>query len=51
VLVVPELHPDSGTSPQGVSGVEGLAENSVGEGAEGDRKVEELVESTGPLRR
>ena len=34
---MPVLDPDSETFPQGVCGVEGPAENSVGGGAEGDR--------------
>jgi len=40
MLVVPVLDPDPGAPLQGVPRVEGLAEDSVGGGAEGNWKVE-----------
>jgi len=47
-LVVPVPEPDSGAPLQCVPGVEGLAEELVGGGAEGDWEVEGLVEDLGP---
>ena len=44
VLVVPLPEPDPGAPLQGVPGVEGPAEDTVGGGAEGDWEVEEPVE-------
>jgi len=51
VLVVPIPEPDSGAPLQGVSGVEGPAEDPVGGGAEADWEVERPVEDPGPLGR
>jgi len=48
MLVVSMPEPDSGAPLQGVSGVEGPAEDPVGGGAEGDWEVEGLVEDPGP---
>ena len=45
--VVPLPSPDSGAPLQGVPGVEGPAEDPVGEGAEGDAEEEEPVEPGG----
>ena len=47
MLVVPVLELDPGTPLQGVPRVEGPAEDTVGGGPEGDRKVEETVEDPG----
>jgi len=44
LLVVPVPQSDLGASAQGVPGVEGPAEDSVGRGAEEDREVEGYVE-------
>jgi len=49
VVLVPGS--DLGPPLQGVSGVEGLAENPVGGGVERDWEVEEPVEDPGPPRR
>jgi len=48
MLVVPVPTPDSGAPLQGVPGVKGLAEESVGGGEEGDGEVEEPVEDPRP---
>jgi hypothetical protein len=40
MLVVPVPDPDPGAPPQGAPRVEGLAEDPVGGGAQGDREVE-----------
>ena len=51
MLVVPLLEPDPGSSLQGVAGVEGAAEDTVGGGAEGDWEVEGSVEDQRSPRR
>jgi len=48
MLVVPVPEPGSGAPLQGVSGVEGPAEDPVGGGAEGDWEAEGTVEDLGP---
>jgi len=48
MLVMPVPKPDSGASLQGVSGVEGPAEDPVGGGAEGNWDVGGPVEDPGP---
>jgi len=48
VLVVSVPHANERPPTQGVSGMEGVAEDSLGRGAEGDREVEEPVEDPGP---
>ena len=51
MLVVPEPEADEGPPLQGVSEVEGTAENSVGGCEEGDGEVEEPVEDPGSAGR
>jgi len=49
MLVVPVPDSDARAPPQGVSGVEGPAEDPVGGGTEGDGEGERPVEDPGPL--
>jgi len=51
MLVVPVSDSDPGPPLQGVPRVEAAAEDPVGRGVQGDREVEESVESPGPPRR